>query len=232
MREKLKKFLGILIVLPILVGVFCGVVEAAEIECETAEDCKEAIVKVQENHNELVLLQKAFFDCWEKFGDASIYITDERTKGESCEVVNDEAKAQANAYAETNGRAGGLVALEDIREELGKERKDLGNQITAMKLVIQGEKTVDVKSILAIGGQNPFSDAESFLDGVIDLLIKMVGVAALVLLVVGGFRLVVAAGNDNEIQKAKSMIQYAIVGLAIALLAYIIVAAVQGILYR
>ena len=101
-----------------------------------------------------------------------------------------------------------------------------------MKLVIQGEKTVDVKSILAIGGQNPFSDAESFLDGVIDLLIKMVGVAALVLLVVGGFRLVVAAGNDNEIQKAKSMIQYAIVGLAIALLAYIIVAAVQGILYR
>jgi glucose uptake protein GlcU len=60
----------------------------------------------------------------------------------------------------------------------------------------------------------------------------MVGLVALVLIVIGGFRLLIAAGNDNEVQKAKSMITYVVVGLVVALLAYIIVAFVQALLYR
>ncbi len=117
-------------------------------------------------------------------------------------------------------------------DEYQKITKEIGMRITVLRIAALGKKTVDVKNTLKLDNQKTFKDAEGFLGGVIDLLVKMVGLAAFVFLMIGGFRMVVAAGNDNEIQKAKSMIQYAVIGLVVALLAYIIVSTVQGVLYR
>ncbi len=105
--------------------------------------------------------------------------------------------------------------------------------------VASAATTVNVNTILNVDGQTKvgaadtgFLSADAFIGKTIDFLVKLVGTAALVLLVVGGFRLVVAAGNDNEIQKAKDMLKYAVIGLVVALLAYIIIATVQAFLYR
>ncbi|MBU1089304.1 pilin [Patescibacteria group bacterium] len=250
---KIKRFLGVLIILPILAGLFCGAVEAAAADdCDTKENCESNLAEVQSDYDTLALLYEAFLDCRGNAycddypGDWWGYTTDKQGTEEECEDIYTTAKYLAEKYyAEENSvlvDTLNFTALDDIEEELAKERKELGSEITALKIYFHSFKEVDVKNNLKISNKDSagnitqeqavFSDAKSFLGGVIDLLIKMVGVAAIVFLVIGGFRLVVAAGNDNEIQKAKSMIQYAVVGLVAALLAYIIVAAAQGILYR
>ncbi|MFH1546541.1 MAG: pilin [Patescibacteria group bacterium] len=251
---KIKRFFGILIILPILAGLFYGVAEAAE--CDSKTDCEETLGRWQPELDNLVAIHEAFLDCWNECGDCDCdsdggdkycmawwydCTTDKREKGEGCNTVYSDAETKANNYRDLSGQKD-IEVLFDIGDELQEWRKFYGNEITALKIYLHSFKEVDVKNILKISNKDSegkttqeqavFSDAKSFLGGVIDLLIKMVGVAAIVFLVIGGFRLVVAAGNDNEIQKAKSMIQYAVVGLAVALLAYIIVAAVQGILYR
>jgi len=92
-------------------------------------------------------------------------------------------------------------------------------------------RNVKVSDILAIEGQKNFNDSAVFFGQIINLLVKFVGTVALVFIVIGGFRLLFAAGNDNEIQKAKTMITYSIIGLVLVLMAYLIVAFVRGILY-
>lgn len=105
-------------------------------------------------------------------------------------------------------------------------------KLMPVKQVWNSRNTTGLKGILTIQGQGMFTDAASFLGSIIDLLIKFVGSVALIILVVGGVRLVVAAGNDNAVQNAKQMITYAVIGLAVALLAYIIVTFIHGLLYR
>lgn len=114
--------------------------------------------------------------------------------------------------------------------------EECGKTYTLLNLWVQSKiqsgKTVDVRKDFSITGQTSFGDASNLLGKVIDLLIKFVGIMAFILMAAGGFRLLIAAGNDNEIQKAKSMIEYAVIGLVVALLAYLIVKFTQGILYR
>jgi len=96
------------------------------------------------------------------------------------------------------------------------------------------KKQVSVGSILRVGdddgGQTNFKNAGTFLGSVIDTLITLVGTVAFILIVAGGFRMMVAGGNDSETERAKQMITFAVIGLVVALLAYIIVATVQGVL--
>jgi len=105
-------------------------------------------------------------------------------------------------------------------------------KVIPLKVKIQSLQLVVTKKILTINEQAPFGSLSGFIGGVIDILVKMVAVIAFALLVVGGFRLIAAAGNDNQIQKAKTMITYSIAGLAIVLLAYVIVLLVQTVLYH
>ena len=251
LRVKIKKFFGLLIVLPILAGLFCGAAEAdAADDCEDKNSCETSLATAQTEYKDIVDLHEAFLDCWEWCGDCSCEggedqceklweycYTDKRGKEDEewCsgddDTIYEEAEEQVFIYTTEKNRDM-PTTLEGIAEELEEERKELSNEITALKMYLHSFEDVSAKYILGIEGQKTFSDAKYFLGRAIDLLIKMVGMAALVFLVIGGFRLVVAAGNDNEIQKAKSMIQYAVVGLVVALLAYLIVAAAQGILYR
>ena len=88
-----------------------------------------------------------------------------------------------------------------------------------------------VGGILYVPGQGHFASGFSLIQTIINTLIRLIGVAALVFLVIGGFKYILAAGNDTAAGKAKDTIKFAIIGLAISLLAYVIVAAVQGLLY-
>lgn len=57
----------------------------------------------------------------------------------------------------------------------------------------------------------------------IEVVLSVVGILAVVMIVIGGIFYVISAGDAVKIQRAKNTILYAVVGLAISLLAYTIV---------
>ena len=65
---------------------------------------------------------------------------------------------------------------------------------------------------------------------VINALLGLVGGLSVLFLVIAGVRYISAAGNDEQIKKAKSTIIYAIIGLVIAIVSFVIVYAVNSAL--
>ncbi|MDO4872089.1 MAG: hypothetical protein Q4A27_01495 [bacterium] len=58
---------------------------------------------------------------------------------------------------------------------------------------------------------------------VINTLFWVIGVTSVIVIIYAGILYVISAGNSNTVQKAKSAITYAVVGLIVAILAYAIV---------
>jgi hypothetical protein len=58
---------------------------------------------------------------------------------------------------------------------------------------------------------------------VIDMLIFLVGAVSVIMIVVGGLRYTMSAGDSSAINGAKNTILYSIVGLVISIMAYAIV---------
>lgn len=65
---------------------------------------------------------------------------------------------------------------------------------------------------------------EEIIQRVINILLFIVGAGAVIMLIIGGIRYVVSAGDQQAVANAKNTILYAIVGIVVAVLAY---AAVQ-----
>ena len=61
-------------------------------------------------------------------------------------------------------------------------------------------------------------DLNKIITTVINILSSIVGVAAVIMLVYGGFRYITAAGDSGKLNSARSTIIYALVGVAIAAL--------------
>ena len=68
------------------------------------------------------------------------------------------------------------------------------------------------------------TDINTVIQSVINILLFIVGAASVIMLIVGGIRYVVSAGDQQAVSNAKNTILYAIVGIIVAILAY---AAVQ-----
>lgn len=67
------------------------------------------------------------------------------------------------------------------------------------------------------------------LGNIISLALFAAGALALIFVLIGGFQYIVSAGNPQNISQAKRTITYAIIGLAIVIMALIIVNFVRGI---
>jgi hypothetical protein len=67
------------------------------------------------------------------------------------------------------------------------------------------------------------SEIESIIAGTINILSLLVGVAAVMMVIVGGFKYVTSNGDSNKIASAKTTIMYAILGLVVAVSAQMIV---------
>jgi hypothetical protein len=65
--------------------------------------------------------------------------------------------------------------------------------------------------------------ANSLIATIINLLSVIIGVVAVIMIMVGGFRYVTSGGSQEAVGKAKTTILYAVVGLVIVALAQIIV---------
>ena len=62
----------------------------------------------------------------------------------------------------------------------------------------------------------------------IQVLIWVVGIAAVIVIIIGGIMYTTSAGDPGKTKKAKDAIMYGIIGLIIALLSYTIVLFVLG----
>jgi len=69
---------------------------------------------------------------------------------------------------------------------------------------------------------------EGLFKTVTNVLLFIIGAIAVIMLVVGGIRYTVSAGDQNQVTAAKHTIMYAIVGIIVAILAYAIVNFVIG----
>lgn len=58
---------------------------------------------------------------------------------------------------------------------------------------------------------------------IIKMILYLVGIVAVVMIVIGGFRYVASQGDASAIKGAKDTIMYAVIGLVVAVLAYTIV---------
>ncbi|OGE88408.1 MAG: hypothetical protein A3J07_01275 [Candidatus Doudnabacteria bacterium RIFCSPLOWO2_02_FULL_49_13] len=103
----------------------------------------------------------------------------------------------------------------------------------AFVIVVAIQKYIGVNDNLSENGtfQNPLSSGTLG-----ELMIKMMtgfleisGTLALLMIVISGFRYITSQGNDEQTEKAKTSLQWAVIGLAIALLAYVIVAATAAL---
>ncbi|MDD5179072.1 MAG: pilin [Candidatus Gracilibacteria bacterium] len=154
-------------------------------------------------------------------------LTKAENKATKLEIqIRDLAAKIQKKQGDTSATQKTLDAKKALLQELNSK------ELIPLRLDLNSRDTASLKGMITIQGQGIFADAASFLGSIIDYLIKFVGSVALILIIIGGVRLVVAAGDDNAVQNAKQMITYAIIGLAVALLAYIIVTFVHGLLYR
>jgi len=63
---------------------------------------------------------------------------------------------------------------------------------------------------------------------IINTLLSIVGIVAVIMIIVGAFRMVLSSGNEKSVADARNTILYAVIGLVIAVLAFAIVNFVIG----
>ncbi len=72
-----------------------------------------------------------------------------------------------------------------------------------------------------------FKDFGSLASTIIAVLIAVAGVIAIFFIILGGIKMVTASGDMKKIQSAQQQILYAIIGLAVVALAFVILQVVQ-----
>jgi len=65
------------------------------------------------------------------------------------------------------------------------------------------------------------SKINNIIHTIVNLLSAIVGVVAVIMIIVGGFRYITSGGNDTSVTSAKNTILYAIIGLVVVALAQI-----------
>lgn len=70
--------------------------------------------------------------------------------------------------------------------------------------------------------------AEDVIKNIISILFWIIGILAVIVIIYAGITFITAAGNPSKVAQAKTMIIYAVIGLAVAILAYAIVNFVVG----
>lgn len=74
------------------------------------------------------------------------------------------------------------------------------------------------------------SDLQATVIAVIQWILGLLGLVAVIMILVGGFKWMTAGGNEEKIESAKKLLTAAIIGLIIVLLAWAIVIFAIGVL--
>jgi len=81
---------------------------------------------------------------------------------------------------------------------------------------VTGDATQDVNDGIVLGNKDP----RTMITQIINVLLTLLGIVAVVIVLLGGFKWMTAGGNEDVIKKAKSRITSAVIGLVIVLFAY------------
>ncbi len=76
-------------------------------------------------------------------------------------------------------------------------------------------------------GKNPIVE---FILRTINFALTIIGSIAIIILIISGFMMMFSQGNQQKLDEAKDVFKYAIIGLIVTFLSYIIVIFVQSIL--
>lgn len=74
----------------------------------------------------------------------------------------------------------------------------------------------------------PKTDAQSTLTGLLGVVYWLAGIIAVIIIIVAGFMYVTSSGDAAKVTKAKNAILYAVIGLVITILAFVITGFVTG----
>ncbi|MEK7545056.1 MAG: pilin [Patescibacteria group bacterium] len=76
---------------------------------------------------------------------------------------------------------------------------------------------------------NPVSPITAFILTAIEFLTKIIGSVAFFVLILSGVWMIVTTGEETQVNKAKDMMLYSIIGIAVAFGSYMIVTFIQGL---
>ncbi len=79
--------------------------------------------------------------------------------------------------------------------------------------------SIDSSNPACKSGGNLFDTA----GGIVGVVLAIVGVIATIVIIIGGIMIATSAGDPGKVKKGKNAILYAVIGLAVAVLAYAIV---------
>ncbi|OGL37906.1 hypothetical protein A3E49_01355 [Candidatus Saccharibacteria bacterium RIFCSPHIGHO2_12_FULL_49_19] len=92
---------------------------------------------------------------------------------------------------------------------------------------LPAEQAIQCGTNAAAGSNQPASratrDLNNLVANIINVLSIAVGIIAVVMIILGGFRYVTSGGDATKVQSAKNSLMYAIIGLIVVALAQIIV---------
>ena len=74
-----------------------------------------------------------------------------------------------------------------------------------------------------VAGSDANTRINDIIHTIVNLLSAIVGVVAVIMIIVGGFRYITSGGNDTSVTSAKNTILYAVIGLVVVALAQLIV---------
>ncbi len=80
-----------------------------------------------------------------------------------------------------------------------------------------------------IDGVAKISDLESVIGNVIGYVLGFAGIVLFVLLILGGFKFITSGGDPKAVEGAKKTLTSALAGLAIILLAYLILVLIKNL---
>ncbi|MBP7806715.1 hypothetical protein KA057_03470 [Candidatus Gracilibacteria bacterium] len=94
--------------------------------------------------------------------------------------------------------------------------------------------TFDVDSIFPspqkVPGDNGVDNVIDYIVAMIPLLTTLMAVGAVIMVIFGGFQMVIGGANSEQTEKGKSIIKDALMGLLFGLLAYVIITTLGNIL--
>lgn len=77
-----------------------------------------------------------------------------------------------------------------------------------------------------------FNSVPDLVFGIINYALIMLGIITTLMIIYGGFLMVLSAGNEERLNAGRKTLTWAIIGFALALLSFSIVAIVQNVLQR
>jgi cytochrome bd-type quinol oxidase subunit 2 len=110
-------------------------------------------------------------------------------------------------------------------------RKTILNACVGLVIAISAISIVNFISQIYVGGGNtgqglafniPLWDAEHVVNSILNVFYFVIGIVAVIIIIISGYMFTVAGSEPSTLARAKNMIYYAVIGLAVAFFAFVI----------